>query len=149
MAIALIDTNILIDYYDGVLEAKREFQYYTDTAISNVTYMEFVIGLRKQQGTGVITVQEFNNTLASLAYLPVIQIDANITQHAIDVRSNSLLGGAKAVKLPDAIIFATAAVAGRYMVTRDPRGFTGLNVRQPYQIGKNGVVHSVNPHPPV
>lgn len=148
MAIALIDTNILIDFFGGVIEASTEINYYADVAISNVTYMEFVVGLRRDRGTGVLPLRQYNNALALLANLPVIQIDKAITSKAIDVRANSLMGG-KSIKLPDAIVFATASSTGRYMVTRDPKGFFGPDVRIPYQIGPNGLVHTVNPHPPI
>lgn len=37
MAIALIDTNIVIDFFKGVPDARKELLYYTDIAISNIT----------------------------------------------------------------------------------------------------------------
>ncbi len=148
MAIALIDTNILIDYFAGVSQASVELDYYDELAISVITYMEFVIGLRKQCGLGTLTIQERDDSIAALDDLRIIQIDQHITQRAIEVRSNSLLGGGQKIKLPDAIIFATAAIQGCYMVTRDPGGFVGPNVRQPYQI-REGEVVDINPHRPV
>jgi predicted nucleic acid-binding protein len=110
--------------------------------------MEFVIGLRKQANIGALTTQERDNTITAVHDLRIIQIDEHITQRAIEIRSNSLMGGGQKIKLPDAIIFATAATQGRYMVTRDPRGFVGPNVRQPYQITPEGAVVQINPDKP-
>jgi predicted nucleic acid-binding protein len=148
MAIALIDTNILIDYFDGVPQAAIELDYYNDLAISSVTYMEFVIGLRKQVASGLLTPTELSALVLAVKDLTIIHIDEDISERSIEVRSNSLLGPGPRMKLPDAIIFATAAIGGRYMVTRDPGGFAGPNVRLPYQITPLGAVINVNPHPP-
>lgn len=147
MAIALIDTNILIDFFEGVPEAATELDYYSDLAISSITYMEFVIGLRKHLASGVITPDELSASVLAVKELKIIQIDESISERAIEVRSNSLMGAGQRIKLPDAIIFATAAIHGRYMVTRDVAGFVGTNVRQPYQIVA-GVVVDVNPEAP-
>jgi predicted nucleic acid-binding protein len=111
--------------------------------------MEFVIGMRRDLQRGVLTLQQYGSTLGLLANLPVIQIDVPITSKAIDIRSNSLIGGTKSVKLPDAIVFATALSTGRYMVTRDPKGFVGPSVRVPYQIWPTGLVLSIDPAPPI
>lgn len=148
MGIALIDTNILIDYFDGLQVAARELGHYSDLAISNITYMEFVIGLRKQRGAGSLSIGNFDRIVTALRQLRIVPIDGTISERAIDVRSNSLLSGGKVIKLPDAIIFATALVTGRYLVTRDARGFTGTNVRTPYQLSPTGVVYNVASAPP-
>lgn len=134
MAIGLLDTNILIDFLEGVTNAHTEISHYTDVAISNITYMEIVIGLRRNVGLGTITPAEYASTMAMIGLLEVIQLDQKITDAAIDTRANSILGPGPKIKLPDAIIYATAHTHGRYIVTRDPKGFTGPLVRFPYQI---------------
>jgi predicted nucleic acid-binding protein len=149
MGIALIDTNILIDYFNGVEQANVELAYYDELAISVITYMEFVIGLRKQTGLGALTIEERDLAITAVSNLRIVQIDNDITQRAIEVRSNSLMGGGPKIKLPDAIIFATAATQGCYMVTRDTESFVGSNVRQPYRITAEGTVVDINPHKPM
>ena len=121
MGLALIDTNILIDFFGKVHEAAREFDYYIDLAISNITYMEFVVGLRQRRGAGSLSEVELERTVLALKQVRIVPIDAAISERAIDVRSNSLLSRGKRIKLPDAIIFATAIETGRYLVTRDAR----------------------------
>lgn len=44
MVSALFDTNILIDYLNGIEQAKRELDRYADKAISLVTWMEVMVG---------------------------------------------------------------------------------------------------------
>jgi hypothetical protein len=134
MAIGLLDTNILIDFLAGVPQALTEVSQYSDVAISNITYMEVVIGLRRDVGLGTITPAESAATMAVIGSLDVIPIDQHITNTSIDIRANSILGPGKKIKLPDAIIYATAQTQGRYMITRDPGGFTGPLVRIAYQI---------------
>jgi predicted nucleic acid-binding protein len=40
----LFDTNILIDYLNGVEETKYELERYSDTAISRITWLEVMTG---------------------------------------------------------------------------------------------------------
>ncbi|ATQ73691.1 hypothetical protein CR152_03555 [Massilia violaceinigra] len=102
--------------------------------------MEFAIGLRRDVGGGVITIAEFADSMAKLAGLLVIQINQKITDKAIDIRANSILGPNKKIKLPDAIVLATAESDGRYMVTRDVMGYTSPLMRIPYQLSDKGIV---------
>ncbi|CUI06192.1 PIN domain-containing protein [Massilia antarctica] len=147
MAIALIDTNIVIDFFNGVPDARKELLYYTDIAISNITYMEFAIGFRRDVGKGTITTAEFADSMAKLAGLLVIQINQKITDKAIDIRANSILGPNRRIKLPDAIVLATAESEGRYMVTRDVMGYTSPLIRIPYQLSGEAVLDLKLPKP--
>ncbi|MDQ1813343.1 PIN domain-containing protein [Massilia sp. CCM 9210] len=147
MAIALIDTNIVIDFFNGVPNARKELLYYTDIAVSNITYMEFAIGLRRDVGQGTITTAEFADSMAKLAGLLVIQINQKITDKAIDIRANSILGPNKGIKLPDALILATAESEGRYMVTRDVMGYASPLMRIPYQLSDQGILDLELPQP--
>ncbi len=47
----LIDTNILIDLMNGVPEAKAELGYFSDFAISSITWMEVMVGCKAQVDT--------------------------------------------------------------------------------------------------
>jgi predicted nucleic acid-binding protein len=44
MVKALFDTNVLIDYLQGVSEAREELARFADAAISIVTWMEVMVG---------------------------------------------------------------------------------------------------------
>jgi hypothetical protein len=139
MAIALIDTNIVIDFFKGVPDARKELLYYTDIAISNITYMEFAIGLRRDVGGGVITIAEFADSMAKLAGLLVIQINQkSLTRQSISGptafsaqtrRSNFLMRS-----------FSLLRNQSRYMVTRDVIGYTSPLMRIPYQLSEKGIL---------
>ena len=44
MVRVLFDTNILIDYLNGIEQAKTELDKFTDKAISVITWMEVMVG---------------------------------------------------------------------------------------------------------
>ena len=125
----------------------KEILYYTDIAISNITYMEFAIGLRRDVGHGTISAAKYAETMAHLAGLVVIQINQKITDKAIDIRANSILGPNKSIKLPDAVVLATAESEGRYLVTRDVMGYTSPLMRIPYQLIGSNIVDLQLPKP--
>ncbi len=117
----LFDTNILIDYLSGVLKARTELERYRDRAISVITWMEVMAGTTSRDE---VQVQAFLLTFHT----------APITS---DVAERSfLLRRKKNLKLPDAIIRATAEVESRLLVTRNSRDFdpTDPGVRIPYRI---------------
>jgi predicted nucleic acid-binding protein len=147
MALALFDTNFLVDLSNGIPEALTELAYFSDRAISSVSYMEFMIGARAQLLLGkiqVLRVVEMENLARGF---PIIHVDGAIADETILVRSDSLVSSRKSIKLPDAIIIATAKVTGRRLVSRDTRGFAGFDVRVPYQIDPAGRVINVSPPP--
>ncbi|MGV7209471.1 hypothetical protein ACLB1G_16630 [Oxalobacteraceae bacterium A2-2] len=51
------------------------------------------------------------------------------------------------LKLPDAIIQATANLSGRLLITRNIGDFVGAAVRVPYEVGADGSVSKVRPLP--
>lgn len=121
MVKALFDTNILIDYLNGVEQAKVELDRYSDKAISLVTWMEVLVGTTPE--TERIT----RGFLSDFLSLP---IDAQVSDVAIDLRKKHK------VKLPDAIVWATAQVNGRILVTRNTKDFAHdePGIRVPYYL---------------
>jgi len=119
---ALFDTNILIDYLNGIDEANQELTLYEDKAISVITWMEVMIGTTEE------TDQATRDWLRSAFTL--IPIDDAISNSAVEVRKRDN------VKLPDAIIYATAQVSARLLVTRNTRDFSPDNplIRLPYTL---------------
>ncbi|MFS2007189.1 PIN domain-containing protein [Duganella sp. CT11-25] len=92
---------------------------------------------------------QFDQDLAD-AGIVVLQTTPDIMRRASEIRSGrNLLAGTKTPKLPDCIIWATAEIEGRTIVTRNPDDFGGNTnplVRVPYKnIG--GVVTDVQPLP--
>jgi hypothetical protein len=140
MALILFDTNIFIDMLNGVHEATLELAQYDDPAISVITYMELRAGERREDEKALNKV---------LALFEVIQIDQAITDAAIALRKTSLQYPPK-IKLPDAIIGATARVRGIPLVTRNPRDFERreIMVHVPYDYDSQTKTVS-NVRPPV
>ena len=106
---AIFDTNILIDYLVGREEAQQEFDRYTRRGISIVTWMELQIGARSEAEADVIDLflREFR----------VIEITRQLARRAVEIRR------ATRVRLPDAIIWATAQLESAPLVTRNTKHF--------------------------
>ncbi|MDP1605398.1 MAG: type II toxin-antitoxin system VapC family toxin [Rhodocyclaceae bacterium] len=117
----MFDTNILIDYLSGVDQARIELDKYSDKAISLITWMEVMVGATDETAD---IVQGF---LRGFVNLP---IDERVSHAAVALRRQH------GVKLPDAIIWATARTDKRILVTRNTRDFSpdDPGIRVPYQI---------------
>jgi predicted nucleic acid-binding protein len=118
---ALFDTNILIDYLNGVEAAKLEIALYRDKAISIITWMEIQIGCELPDQVKV------DNFLQRFVILP---INSEVSTRAVALRKE------RKIKLPDAIIWASAQSENRLLVTRNSKDFpaTHPGVRIPYML---------------
>jgi predicted nucleic acid-binding protein len=116
---AVIDTNILIDYLNGQPLANAELARYESPAISLVSWIEVMAG------TTAATERIARAFLQTFDLLP---IDAKVAEHAANLRRS------KRIKLPDAVIWATAQVHQCLLVTRNTRDFdpNEPGVRAPY-----------------
>jgi predicted nucleic acid-binding protein len=121
MVSALFDTNILIDYLNGIEQAKTELSRYSDKAISLITWMEVMVGATPE------TEEIMRNFLSGFANLP---IEEQVSNAAVVLRKKHK------IKLPDAIVWATAQVNKRILVTRNTKDFPHdePGIRVPYQI---------------
>ena len=117
---AVFDTNILIDYLLGRDEAQQEFDRYSRRGISIVTWMELQIGSRTEAEADVIDLflREFR----------VIEITRQVARRVVEIRRRTR------VRLPDAIIWATAQMESAQLVTRNTKDFPADDpaVRIPY-----------------
>lgn len=117
---AVFDTNILIDYLLGRDEAQQEFDRYSRRGISIVTWMELQIGARTDAEADVIDLflREFR----------VIEITRQVARRAAEIRRRTR------VRLPDAIIWATAQMESAQLVTRNTKDFPAGDpeIRVPY-----------------
>jgi len=121
MVKALFDTNILIDYLRGLAQARDEFARDDDRAISAIIWMEVLVGTAPAV---------LDRTRVYLDGFRLIEIDRTVAEQAVKLRR------AHRMKLPDAIVWASAQVAGRLLVTRDIKGFPpdDPGVRMPYRM---------------
>jgi len=119
MVKALFDTNILIDFLNAVPQAKEEINLYRDKAISIITWMEVLVGAPEAVEPA---------TRDFLAGFEVIGLDGKIAEGAVTLRQ------ARRIKLPDAIIWASAHETGSLLITRNRKDFpdSDPSVRIPY-----------------
>jgi hypothetical protein len=119
--IAVFDTNIVIDALNGLPEADAEFQRYERVLISLITWMEVLIGEKGDD-------KELRDFLESR--FKIIPLDTKVAEMAIQIRRNNR------IRLPDAIIWATARVQNAVLVTRNTKDFNpkAEGVRVPYEI---------------
>ena len=114
----LVDTSIVIDLFRNVPQAISELARHPDRAISIVTWMEIMSGLREGE-------QQFIEFFE--AEFPVVQFSPAMAEEAVQIRKSTRL------KLPDAMILATAHHENRVLLTRNSRDFKpGPFVRIPY-----------------
>ena len=118
---ALFDNNILVDYLNGISAAKAEVDLYDDKAISIITWMEMQIGTDE---AGQMSVDRF------LSKFTLLTLDAKVSDKAVALRRK------RRIKLPDAIIWATALAESRLLVTRNVKDFPATlpGVRVPYTV---------------
>ena len=119
---AVIDTNILIDYLSGSEKAKQELDSFEVLYISIITWMEILVGAEESHEESEI--REF------LRRFSVYHVDPGIAERAVDIRRK------ERIRLPDAIIWATAQHLGILLVTRNTRDFPARHpgIRVPYRI---------------
>lgn len=117
----LFDTNILIDYLSGIPQARLEMERYSQRAISIITWMEVMAGTTAKDE------KQIRAFLLSFSTLPVI---AEVAERAFVLRRQ------RKIKLPDAIIQATAQEEDRLLITRNTRDFPGqdADIRIPYKL---------------
>jgi predicted nucleic acid-binding protein len=121
MVKALFDTNILIDYLGGVGAAKKEFARYEYKAISTITWMEVLVGTTTDDEAAI---------RAWLGSFDVIALDTPIANRAVEIRKQ------RRIRLPDAIVWASAEVNSLLLVSRNTKDFPAdePGVRVPYKL---------------
>jgi len=116
---AVVDTNILIDYLNGSENARRELDSFDAIYISLISWMEILVGA---QGDDESEIREF------LRRFRIHPVDEGVAERAVEIRRRAK------IRLPDAIIWATAQHLGLMLVTRNKRDFPAGHpgVRIPY-----------------
>ena len=117
---ALFDTNILIDYLNGIEAARTEIERPADRLVSIITWMEVLAGAGDDEEEEVIEM--------FLRDFRVIEVSRPIARDAIDLRR------AHRIRLPDALIWASARAESALLVTRNTKDYpkNDPGVRIPY-----------------
>ncbi len=119
--IAVFDTNIVIDALNGVSEADDEYGRYERVLISRISWMEVLVGAQDD----ALQLREFLD-----AHFEIVPLDLAVAETAVQLRR------AHRMRLPDAIIWATAQTNDAMLVSRNTKDFKadwdGIHV--PYRI---------------
>jgi hypothetical protein len=119
---AVFDTNILIDLLKGCEAANNEVGRYSRLAISRISWIEVLTGARNTE--------DQHRVENLLGYFEMVELDEPVAREAISLRQQHR------IRLPGAIIWATARLRDSLLVTRDsgdfPVGDPGIRV--PYHI---------------
>ena len=120
--IGCFDSDVLIDYFDGIAAAAAELARYQEVLISRIVWMEVLIGA---QTPALSQIRE-----SFLRQFPIIELDENVARTAITLRQKYK------VKIPDSIIWASARINNALLVTRNSKDFDPHEpgIRIPYQL---------------
>ena len=120
---AVIDSDVLVDHLQGLLGAANELARYADCCISLISWIEVMVGARNN----AVEEQACRRFLASFRLLPISQA---VAERAVRLRVMHRL------KLPDAIIWASAQEEACLLVTRNTKDFPANDpgIRFPYQV---------------
>lgn len=120
---AIIDSDVLVDYLQGSPEAAAELARYEELCISLVSWMEVMVGVSADPNEE----ESCRRFLGSFRVLPVTM---EVAERAVRLRRSHRL------KLPDAIIWASAQEVSGLLVTRNTRDFPAGDpgVRFPYEV---------------
>ena len=117
----LLDTNVLIDVLKGETTARDWLEEQQQPAVSVITWIEVLVGCRTAES------QTVEAWLDSFERLP---LDRDVARESVQARQRHGL------KVPDAIILATARCHGLTLATRNSKDFP-LNlgdVLHPYSL---------------
>lgn len=117
---ALFDTNIVIDMLAGHPPALAEASAHAVAGISRITWIEVLIGAPDSE-----TQAQWESFLSQFE---LVEMDEMVCREAIQLRKQHRL------KLPDALIWASAHAYGTDLVTRNTKDFSAgtPGVRVPY-----------------
>ena len=118
----LFDTVILVDALRDVPAARGELLRQKRNWISRITWIEVMAGARQEESD---LVEDF------LRHFSIIEISEDVARRASAIRSQR-----RSIKLPDAIVWASAQTAGKILVTRNTRDFPAQmpGIRVPYSL---------------
>lgn len=118
----VFDTNILIDYLLGKEPAQAELARFPAARISIVTWIEVMVGAR-----GVDEEMQLKRFLQRFELIP---LDVSVAETA------ALLRNCYRLRLPDAVIWASAKCCDSVLITRNTNDFPAgePDIRFPYRL---------------
>lgn len=119
---AVFDTNVLIDFLNGEERAAQEFARYKVSCISVTTHIEVWVGVKHEAEEKLIR--------SFLSTFEIVEVSEDIANLAVKIRRDT------GMKVPDAIIYATAKNQDCVIVSRNTKDLSPdwPDVRVPYQL---------------
>ena len=117
----LLDSDILLDFLDGHTSAAREIARYRECCISIISWMEVLAGARTEADEDI--------RRGFLAHFRIVPLTPEVAEEAVRLRRQHRL------KLPDAIIWASALNENCVLVSRNTKDFPAnqVGIRFPYR----------------
>jgi predicted nucleic acid-binding protein len=118
---AVFDSDVLLDFLDGFPAAEIEMARYRERCVSIISWMELMLGAKTPADEEV--------RRGFLNHFRVLPLTGAVAEEAVMLRRRHRL------KLPDAIIWATAATENCLLVTRNAGDFPTkqASIRFPYR----------------
>jgi predicted nucleic acid-binding protein len=118
---ALIDSDVLLDFLDGFAPAEEELRRYRKRFVSIISWMEVMAGAR--------TPEDETTRRGFLSHFEILPLTELVAEQAVALRR------ALRLKLPDAVILATASTANCLLVSRNTKDFPAgqPGIRFPYR----------------
>lgn len=119
---AIIDSDILIDYLQGLESARLELALYSRREISIISWMEIMAGAE--------SAEESNACSDFLGTFTIHPLSPEIAAQAVTLRRKFR------IRLPDAVVWATARMEGCLLVSRNTKDFPASEpgIRHPYTL---------------
>ena len=119
---AIIDSDVLIDYLQGLNKAKSELDRYPKREMSIVSWMEIMAGADSPE--------EEKSCQGFLNSFTIHHLSREVATEAVKIRKEFRM------RLPDAIVWATARSQGCLLVTRNTKDFRASEpgIRIPYEV---------------
>lgn len=106
----VVDSNLIIDYVRGISKASGVLDFLTDKMISVMTLAELLVGCDNPA-------KESDIRGYFQRQYQVIDMNSSIAAKAAEIRRE------RRIKLPDAVILATAFECDTYLITRNTKDF--------------------------
>lgn len=111
---AVLDSNVVVYISKQIIDGNKVISHYNNIFVSVISYME-VLGYEFSSEIEKQLTEDF------LSQSQVIHTNSEIAEKVIDFRKK------KKIKLPDAIVAATAFVLGADLITANVKDFKGLD----------------------
>jgi len=118
----VFDSNVIIDALGGLAEGIAELRGAQRRVISRISWIEVMAGCRSLEAERLAR--------RLLASLEIVELNADLAEEAAKIRRTTRL------KLPDAIVLATALTVGCQLSTRNTKDFPEADptIRVPYRL---------------